>query len=395
MPNPVMERSVGDLSSRPSKREMPSPFVYRHGRRFLRDVPTYPLPVDLGELNRHVLRTLILVQIFGVPFCSTLNVPPKKVLELACGSAFWSSTCHQYLKQQGHANVSFTGVDIAPVAPDLKKHGVNWRFIQHDLRLPLPFEDEDFDLIFINNEFISTVEEVYFNPDASLARFLKPGGVVEVWKTDLHFRCLLPSPPIAVGTPDKVVEQAEKTATYIIGAGTPFAKAQNSYLRDCNPWIEKALGKIDSTATPCALIDFNFYSDPDVFGETGGRRLAIPFGTVRWENEDAGNKRNSIRDTGNGKRVATAPTVAKQRPPPTPDQLSLRRTALNVILGFIEGMEPLLIKESEKTQVEWDKWWAAMNVDLLEKDGVSNGECLEIGAWWARKKQRSWVQFSA
>ena len=374
------------MSSRPSKREILSPFTYRHGRRFLRDVPTYPLPVDLGELNRHILRTLMLMQIFGAPLCSTLDRPPKKVLELACGSAIWSSLCHQYFKRQGHANVSFTGVDIAPVAPDLKKHGVSWHFVQHDLRQQLPFKDEEFDLIFVNNEFISTVEEVHFNPDASLARFLKPGGVVEVWKTDFQFRCLLPDPPIAVGTPHKVVEQAERTATYTIGAATPFVKAQNSYLRDCNPWIEKALEKIGSTATPCALIDFNFSSDPDDFGETGGRRLAVPFGKIRWESEDVGNKLSSIKDPEKGKGVATAPTVATQRPPPTPNQLSLRRTASNVILGFIEGLEPLLIKESGKTQDEWDKWWAAMNNDLLEKDGAFNGECLEIGAWWARKR---------
>ena len=381
-----MERPAAGPSSPLHKRETTSPFTYRYGRRFLRDVSPYLLPVDLRELNRHILRTLMLMQTFGSPFCSTLKTPPKKILELACGSAIWSSKCHQYLKQQGHAHVSFTGVDIVPVAPDLTKHGVNWRFIRHDLRQPLPFEEQEFDLIFVNNEFISLGEKAHFDPIVGLARFLKAGGVVEVWKTNLQFRCLLPDPPIAAGSPDKVVQQAESTATYTVDAATPFTKAQNPYLQSCNPWIEKAFRRHGSTATPCSLIDSQLCTELDVFGEIGSRRLALPFGPIRWENEDVSNRLSSIKNPSKRKDAAAPPIMTRKRLYLTADQAALRRTALNLILGFIEGMEPFLIKESGKSQDEWDKWWAAMNVDLLERDGTFNGECLELGAWWARKK---------
>lgn len=158
---------------------------------------------------------------------------------------------HQYFRKEGFGNVSFTGLDIAPLAPDLKKHGVDWRFVLHDLRKwPLPFKDEEFDLIFINNEFIGPVEGASFNPVTSLTRYLRPGGIVEIWKSDLQFRCMQPDPPIAAGASAEDVEQAERTKTYTISAATPFAKTQNKFIQDCNVWIEKVLRKHGLTATP-------------------------------------------------------------------------------------------------------------------------------------------------
>ena len=56
-----------------------NPFELRHGRRYLRDVP-YPLPVDLAELQRQSLRTLLGVQVFGSVLCNPKldDEPPKK-----------------------------------------------------------------------------------------------------------------------------------------------------------------------------------------------------------------------------------------------------------------------------------------------------------------------------
>src|SRR5690606_20308685 len=74
------------------------PFVARNGRAYLND-PTlvYPLPVDLAELHRQSLRTLLFIQVFGAPVCSPAFAtrPPTKVLEVGCGSGFWSMMCHQ------------------------------------------------------------------------------------------------------------------------------------------------------------------------------------------------------------------------------------------------------------------------------------------------------------
>ena len=132
---PTPSSATTSESSIPRRAHHPDlilPYVQRHGRRFLREVPSYPLPVDLAELHRQALRTSLLIDVFGTPFSSKLRRPPEKILELICGPAVWSLKCDQHLKRLGYRNVSFTGVDIAPLAPDLKRHGVNWVFIQHD-----------------------------------------------------------------------------------------------------------------------------------------------------------------------------------------------------------------------------------------------------------------------
>lgn len=127
-----------------------NPFELRHGRRYLRELP-YPLPVDLHEIQRQNLRTLLCCRVFGRAICAphiTKDRVPKRVLEIGCGSGYWSAMCHEYFSSLGQKRVSFTGLDVAPLAPDLKKQGMNWTFIQHDLRrIPFPFRDEQFDLV--------------------------------------------------------------------------------------------------------------------------------------------------------------------------------------------------------------------------------------------------------
>ena len=376
---------------------MAAPFAYRHGRRYLRDPSiAYPLPVDLAELHRQNLRTLLLMHVFGTPFCAPFfqNRPPKKVLEIACGSALWSSCTHDFFSRAGHPDVSFTGLDIAPLAPDLRMQGVDWRFVQHDLRkLPFPFEDDEFDFIFVKDTVFCAGAAgvgVELNPLTELVRYLAPGGVIEVSESDLLFRCLLPAPPTGVGVCQEDVKQAERTGTYLIGAGTPFTKAQNRYLQDYNVWAEKAIDKIESTAAPCALMGLTFSSEPEVYGSVGSRRIAIPLGELRWEREGIGGalpnlKKKNSRGKGSSQKVCSSQQPNATCGPLTPDQLALRRTALLTVLGLIEGLEPMLMKESGKKQDEWDRWWAALNTDLLERNGLLNGECLEVGAWWARK----------
>ncbi|MCJ1409224.1 hypothetical protein MMC19_003302 [Ptychographa xylographoides] len=361
-------------------------FVYRYGRRFLRD-PTlrYPLPVDLAELHRQTLRTLMLMRIHGAPFCSPFfeDSAPKKVLEVACGSALWSSACHDYFKAHGFPNVSFTGVDIAPLAPDLKAQGLNWRFVQHDCRdTPWPFPDEEFDFLFIKD-----VGLAYGLSDAlaDTMRLLKPGGVVEIWESDYLFRTLLPHPTIPPGTTEEQVEQADDTATYIMSPSTAFVDSQNTYLSDYNEWVQKAFDKRHLIALPCSTTSWAF-SYSDLIGEMGSRRVAIPFGEVRWEREGVGV--GSVQTKGHlrGKSAAIAEKQSNiEAKTLTANQAALRRTALTTTIQLIEALEPLLKVESGKRQDEWDRWWAGMTHDLLEHNGTINGECLELGAWWGRK----------
>jgi hypothetical protein len=100
--------SISSASTAHSTGETSSdPYILRHGRRYLRNVAYYPLPCDLPELQRQNLSTLLATSVFGRALGSTPSPqnPPKKVLEVACGSGYWSSVCHDYLSGLGYEDV--------------------------------------------------------------------------------------------------------------------------------------------------------------------------------------------------------------------------------------------------------------------------------------------------
>jgi len=337
------------------------------------------------------------MQVFGKPFCSPFleDRPPKKILEIACGSALWSSVCHDYLARSGISDASFTGLDIAPLAPDLNERGINWRFVQHDLRKsPLPFPDGEFDLIFVKDtSFWAATAGLKVDPLSEPLRLLKPGGALEVWDSDYTIRTLLPHPPIAPSIADEDQEQAEFTATYTTAPGTPFTVAQNLYLQDYNSWVEKALDKRRLTAVPCALVGLVISGEPEALGSVGSRRIAIPFGEVRWEREGVRVHSSDTKKPGRRRLSTSGPMVTvkedgKQlrRSTLNANQAALRRTTLLTVVQMIESLEPMLKEASGKTQDEWDRWWAGMTTDLLEQKGTASGECLEVGAWWGQKQ---------
>ncbi|KAK5013407.1 hypothetical protein LTR60_003883, partial [Cryomyces antarcticus] len=243
-----------------------SPFVQRHGRRYLADT-TYPLPCDLPELQRQNLHTLLGITVFGRVSCAPRlrHHAPRKVLELGCGSGYWSSACHDYFTSQGHPNVSFTGLDIAPLAPDFRKQGINWRFVQHDLRrLPFPFDDEEFDLVVLKD--LSLVLPLGASTQPFLdenIRILKVGGTLEIWESDHVLRSLLPHPP---PPPSKRVEDettAVLTGTFLISPSTPFAGAQNRYIQNWNAWIQEALHRRQLPPAPCARVAQVLLQEPE------------------------------------------------------------------------------------------------------------------------------------
>ena len=169
------------------------------------------------------------------------------------------------------------------------------------------------------------------------------------------------------------MEQAEDSATYIIAPGTAFARAQNGFLADYNGWVEKAFDKRGLVTAPCSLAQWTLSAEPDLWYDLGSRRVAIPFGEVRWEQETSSSVKGSQRADTGPRDLSAA-------------QAALRRTALMTTLRFIEALEPLLKAESGKRQDEWDRWWANLMHDLVENNGTFNGECLEVGAWWGRKR---------
>ncbi|KAJ5168180.1 uncharacterized protein N7482_003774 [Penicillium canariense] len=332
------------------------PLTHQGDRTYLRDPENiYPLPCDLLEIHRQSLRTMMLLRIFDGPFCNphSAHHPPKRVLDLACGSGLWSGLCHDFFVRRGHPNVAFVGIDLVTLAPDLRKQGMNWQFKRHDLRKPrLPFPDDYFDLVFIKDAGMTPSSPAQQASGLSEPlRVLKSGGILEVWDSDWVFRSLLPNPAPARKASLRDQEVADSTATYTFSPATPFTQAQNKYLVDYNSWVEKAFDRRKLTALPCATTGLAFNSEVDLLENVDSRRIAIPLGEPRWEREGQGQDSKGCR----ARKTLTA------------DQLSLRRTALLTVVQMIEGMEPMLMETSGKGRDEWDRWWAAMTTDFFQR----------------------------
>lgn len=374
--------SLTSSSSSLSTKDDYKPFSLRHGRRYLRH-SNYPLPCDLPELQRQTLQTFLSTHLFGRALCSPFveKQPPQKVLEIACGSGYWSSLCHDYLSELGCLNVSFTGLDIVHVAPDLQKQGINWNFVQHDVRkVPLPFEDEQFDLVLLKD--LSLV--VQLGPQSErlvddAIRVLRSGGVLEIWETDLISRSLQPHPPSPPGKRPEEHECAIRTGTFLISAATPFLLSQNKFLQEANGWIQEAMDRRKLSPTPCTRMQPILLQEP-LLQDIGFRRIAIPFGELRWEKDIP--DRAPMRSKS---EVAKGKTRQGDDSILTEEQSSLRATALLIMVQFIESLEPLLREVSGKNREEWERWWNSMVADLYESGGANTGDCLEMGAYWARK----------
>ncbi|KAK2630364.1 hypothetical protein QTJ16_001184 [Diplocarpon rosae] len=372
------------------------PFTLRNGRRCLRDTSLpYPLPFDLGETQRQTLRTMLLCQVFNGPVCSpTFQVkPPKRVLEVGCGTGFWSVMCHRHFAQRGFSSISFTGIDIAPLAPGMDSiDDMNWRFVQHDLRQPvLPFRDEEFNLIMIKDlSMVTPITGMQQTLMDEYLRILKPGGSLEIWDGDHSLRMLLPHVPPSMRNDDDDSEDEEQMhtnamGTYKLTRQTPLAAPQNPFLNDFNSWICKALEARNLSPMPSTSILPMLLQESEVLTEIDCRRLAIPLGEVRWEREGVG----GVVSRGSAENDISFKGKARElgRKTLTAGQLALRRTALMTVVQMIESLEPLLREASGKGQDEWDRWHGNMMIDLLNQNGTSWGECLEVGAWWARKKR--------
>lgn len=363
-----------------------NPFVLRHGRRYLRDL-AYPLPCDLPELQRQNLYTMLATSVLGRPLGSTPDPshPPTRVLEIACGSGYWSSLCHAYLSDLGYDDVSFTGLDIVPLAGDLRRQGIDWRFVQHDLRrVPLPFDDAEFDIVVMKD--LSMVVPLGAPSQRTLdeaTRVLKRGGTLEIWETDHLIRSILPHPPPPPGKNPDDYDCAVATGTFLISPITPFTDVQNKFLQDSNAWIQEALDRRKLSPTPCARISQMLLQEVDVLCDVQNRRIAIPLGELRWEREARAERiplKRRDSEAARGRKGGSAlDTILNE------EQAALRYTALLVVIQRIESLEPLLKEVSGKTQEEWQRWWGWMMTNLLEAKGASSGECLEVGVWWCHK----------
>ncbi|WQF89872.1 Putative S-adenosyl-L-methionine-dependent methyltransferase superfamily [Colletotrichum destructivum] len=385
------------------------PYALRNGRTYLSDQTlAYPLPVDLQEIHRQSLRTLLLIQVFGSPICSDsfANSPPSRVLEVACGSGFWSQSCHRHFAQRGHTDIEFTGLDIAPMAANAGdvSRDMKWRFVQHDMRnFPWPFADGEFDLVMVKD--LSLVVTSPHSLQAAIEeyhRVLRPGGTVEFWDSDHQIRMLRPhAAPQSDETEDAAT--VASLGAYPISGKTPLSAPLNNFLVEYNSWVHRALEARNLSPVPCTLIGPMLIQESEELTDIHSKRLAIPLSEVRWEREGVGGVVtkdgksfiNSGKGKGKGKDKDKEKDKDKDKDKPdeqkktlTEAQTALRRTALMTVVQQIQSLEPILRDVSGKSQDEWDGWLGKMMNDLMRENGTSWGECLEVGAWWARKKER-------
>ena len=380
-----------------------NPFTQCNGRTYLSDSTLpYPLPVDLTELHRQALRTLLLMEVYGGPLVSQAltQKTPKKVLELGCGSGFWSIMCHRYFKARGVDNIEFVGLDIAqlpvesssPSSSNPAVPGMKWTFIQHDLRNPpWPFPDGEFDLVLSKDMtlVLSAASHPHYM-DENL-RVLKRGGTIEVWETDHTVRMLRPHLLNASSVSHREADEHEATSSlgvYIFNMNTSLAAPQNAFLIEYNDWLRRALEAHELMANPCTRIKHYLLQETDLLTGVGSKRVAIPMSETQWEHKGVYVANTLTRDDGShgGKQKDHSSDKQVEKNMLTAGQAALRRTALLTLVEEIQALELPLRKINGKNQHEWDSWVSKMKVDLICKVGTYSGECLEAGVWWAQKK---------
>ncbi|KAK3995593.1 hypothetical protein QBC44DRAFT_19712 [Cladorrhinum sp. PSN332] len=399
------------------------PFVVRNGRTYIADATLpYPLPVDLEELHRQSLKTMLLLELYGKPICAPhyANKPPARILEVGCGTGFWSMMCYRYYEARGqHKNMSFTGLDIVPLAPatggpaeaskapsgtaaaaDTRPDkDMNWRFVQHDMRkLPLPFPEGSFDLVMVKDLGLATSMMMQQGLVDEYIRLLSPGGTVEIWESDHTLRMLRPHVPETAAPgeggeddDESNSEDEQKGVTamgaYNITANTPLSAPLNNYLVEYNGWVSRALEARDLFCMPCTVLGPVLVQEAELLKGVGSTRLAVPLSEVRWEREGVG---GVVTKDGKSYIESKARKLGKDGMPVggkalEPGAAAVRRTALTVVVQQIQSLEHILREISGKSQDEWDAWVGKMTNDLVKENGTSWGECLEIGAWWAQK----------
>jgi hypothetical protein len=305
-------------------------------------------------------------------------------------------------------------LDIAALAPDLKKQGVNWKFVQHDVRvMPWPFEDNYFDLIMAKD--LSLVMPLALESESvmsAIVQYIRPGGVLEVWDGDHVVRSLHPNTPVASRKKPQEQSTADLTATFSIPPGHPFLPTQSKHLQQANAWMMQSLFARELHPMPCVRIAEIMLQEDELDG-FGYRRVAIPLGGLKeeraqWEGWKEHESMRSGRSTPSGQSIRNdSPSLGAHSIRSghdslmstgstdqlkgssrilTPDQAALRQAALLNVLQFIQSMEPLLKEVSGKTSDEWNTWCSSMMTELLDPSQAGlSGECLELGVWWTHK----------
>ena len=169
-PDVIMEAGAGDRR-----------FRLFGGRRHLVSA-TYPLPKDMGEINRLDFQHYLLRAGAGGNYIAPVT-DPEMVLDVGSGSGRWAMELAATFP-----NARVVGVDLVPSAVDeaqvlgqgLDIRPPNYSFTTGNVLQGLPFPDSAFD--FVHQRLLITAIPKDRWPDVihELARVTRPGGWVEL-----------------------------------------------------------------------------------------------------------------------------------------------------------------------------------------------------------------------
>ncbi|CAG8520232.1 S-adenosyl-L-methionine-dependent methyltransferase [Gigaspora rosea] len=142
---------------------------------------TYLYPVDWEEADRIQLKHFMLKLTIGGNYTAPLAKiikPGSKILDIACGAGHWS-----FEMAQEFQNADVYGVDILPQFPSEIKPP-NCHFTECNIKNGLPFEDNEFDYVFMRYLHLVMKEDQWIPLSYEINRVLKPGGFVESVELD-------------------------------------------------------------------------------------------------------------------------------------------------------------------------------------------------------------------
>lgn len=185
--NPRTSTSVPHLA-----KETGTNFVFKQGRkhhRYQPDKVPYPLDYSCDSLDvislERVWESYLGHNITWVDFGDN---PPKKILDLGCGSGLWAS-----LAAQEWPDCEVVGFDLVDVQIPLRflEHGHRMKWVYGNfLSTRLPFDDETFDYVHMSFIANGVPENKWDTLYAEVQRVAKPGGVVELVDEDIIFPVL-------------------------------------------------------------------------------------------------------------------------------------------------------------------------------------------------------------
>lgn len=151
------------------------------GRRHLANA-TYPLPKDMGEVNRLDFQHYLLRTGIGGNFIAPVQ-QPRAILDVGSGSGRWAMEVAALFP-----TARVTGVDIAPSAVDdaqVLGHGLdarpaNYTFVTGNVLEGLPFPDASFDFVHQRLLITAIPQGRWADVIAELRRVTQPGGWIEL-----------------------------------------------------------------------------------------------------------------------------------------------------------------------------------------------------------------------